>query len=231
LAALTGIKHLFFDLDDTLWDHEKNAAKALGKIFAELNLGVYLQVDFSEFFKIYREVNYELWSLYYKKQISKELMRGKRFNDVFKRFGFEDPELASQLGSAFSQRGPLGKILKENCLETLSYLQTRYDLHIISNGFSEHQHVKIDSCGLRPFFKHILISDEHQLIKPEIAFFRLAEKLAGADPSECVMIGDSIESDIAGAINAGWHCVHITAEEFSHPGITISKLSELRNYL
>src|SRR5690606_13699455 len=105
-------------------------------------------------------------------------------------------------------RTPKGTLLKENCLDVLGYLKGKYQLHIITNGFKESQDIKITGSGLRDYFSQIIISDEHQLIKPEEKIFRLAEKLSGAEVADCVMIGDSLESDIAGAENAGWDAIY-----------------------
>ena len=230
MADLRNKKHLFFDFDDTLWDFQKNSAVVLGELYHEYRLEGKLGATFEEFLSIYRKVNLDLWSQYYKRQIDKTYMREHRFNIVFRQFGYDNYQENILITREYLERTPRGTLLKEGCLETLGYLQKKYHLHIITNGFMEIQGIKLDGCGLRPFFRNIIVSEEHNLVKPEAAIFRLAEQIAGAMPAECVMVGDSFESDIEGALNAGWEAI-LFAEE-NQPGFNgryISRLEELKN--
>lgn len=221
-------KHLFFDFDDTLWDFQKNSSHVLEDLFQEFNLDEKLKTDFQTFIQFYKKTNLELWSKYYKRMVSKAEMRDNRFHTVFKNFGYDNFEENLVITHQYLTRGPKGTYLKEGCLETLAYLKKNYALHIITNGFSESQKVKITGSGLEDYFETVIISDEHNLIKPEVEIFRLAEKLAGAQAQECVMIGDSLESDIAGAKNAGWDSIYFNeTKQHTHNGISIASLKEL----
>lgn len=221
-------KHLFFDFDDTLWDFQKNSAQLLEELFLEFHLEEKLKTNFKNFLAHYQKTNLELWSKYYKRLVTKDEMRNHRFNTVFKNFGYDNYEENIQITHHYLTRGPRGTDLKEGCLETLTYLKEKYSLHIITNGFSESQHVKISGSGLKSFFDKIIISDEHNFIKPEPEIFRLAERLTGAKTEDCVMIGDSMESDIKGALNAGWDAIHYNElQNSTHQGYIISSLSDL----
>lgn len=221
-------KHLFFDFDDTLWDFQKNSAQLLEDLFQEFELEEKLKTDFQTFLGLYQKTNLELWSKYYKRQVSKAEMRDNRFHSVFKNFGYDNFDENLIITHQYLTRGPKGTYLKEGCLETLDYLKTNYALHIITNGFSESQKVKIAGSGLQTYFQTVIISDEHNLIKPEIEIFRLAENLAGAETQDCVMIGDSLESDMVGAKNAGWDAIYFNeSKQHAHEGISISSLKEL----
>lgn len=232
MDSLRNTKHLFFDFDDTLWDFQKNSALVLEELFYQFNLNEKLGTDFENFLNTYQRTNLELWSQYYKRLVSKHEMRDNRFNTVFKQFGYDNYEENLIVTQHYLTRGPKGTFLKEGCIETLDYLKEKYTLHVITNGFSESQRIKIEGSGLTSYFDQVIISDEHQLIKPEEKIFRLAETLSGAERQECVMIGDSLESDIAGALNAGWEAIYFhESKRHTYSGLTISNLRELKKLL
>lgn len=223
-------KHLFFDLDDTLWDFEKNSALVLKDLFLEYDLENKLVSSFDDFLAEYKKVNLLFWSLYNRRQIDKEYLRNNRFYETFKKFGYDNYTENLVLTEHYLARAPHGKNLKAGCLEILNYLKPNYNLHIITNGFKEIQAIKIDGCGLRDYFKHIIISEEHQLSKPDEKIFRLAESFSNAKSNDCVMIGDNFESDVQGAQNAGWEAIHLSPEPVQgYIGQSIASLRELRN--
>ena len=229
MADLRHKKHLFFDFDDTLWDFQKNSTAVLNDLFYEFDLSSKLKTDLNEFLSRYKAINLGFWSLYCKRQIDKQHLRNHRFNETFKLFGYENYEENLLISEQYLNRAPHGSSLKEGCIETLDYLKQNYKLHIITNGFSEVFSIKMKACGIKDYFEHIIISEEHELVKPDEKIFRLAEKFTGASTEECVMIGDSLESDIEGALNAGWEAVYLT-EDILHAfeGRKITKLEELK---
>jgi putative hydrolase of the HAD superfamily len=230
MANLRHKKHLFFDLDDTLWDFQKNSGIVLAQLFEEFELATKLTTDYPVFLQTYKRINLDFWSKYYTKQIDKQYLRNHRFNETFKAFGYDNYEENLVITSQYLSRAPRETHLKEDCIEVLDYLKDKYQLHIITNGFLEVQHIKLDGSGLRSYFNQIIISEEHQLIKPEEKIFRLAEFLTGAEKNDCVMIGDSFESDITGAINAGWEAIHLN-ETPKDAGIkNIRHLKELKQF-
>lgn len=227
----SNIKHIFFDLDDTLWDFDKNSSEVLCELFHEFDLGEKLKTDFENFHATYKTVNNKLWSRYYKKEIDKAFLRNNRFHLAFNEFGYNNFEENLQVTELYLQRSPYGKSLKEGCVEALNYLSKKYKLHIITNGFKEVQHIKLSNCGLRPYFDQIIISEEHQLTKPDEQIFRLAESLAGSHKNECLMVGDNFESDIEGARNAGWQSIYYTKEKGDHGAYSINHLHQLKEIL
>lgn len=231
MATLKNKRHLFFDLDDTLWDFEKNSALVLEQIYGEFELNKKLSVDFETFLARYKEVNLALWSKYYRREIDKAYLRNHRFNETFKLFGYDNYTENLEVTDIYLTQSPKGTMLKDGCHETLSYLSQKYNLHIITNGFKEVQHIKMEGSGIKHFFEHIIISEEHGLVKPDEKIFRLAENLASTSKEHCVMIGDSFESDISGAMNAGWEAIHLsTQRNEGFDGPVIENLSSLKNY-
>jgi len=229
MADLKNKKHLFFDFDDTLWDFQKNSAAVLHELFYEFDLTSKLHVNIDEFLSGYRKTNQAFWSLYYKGQIDKPYLRNHRFNETFKLYGYDNYEENLLITEQYLNRAPHGTSLKEGCIETLDYLKQNYKLHIITNGFKEVFAIKMNACGIREYFEHIIVSEEHELVKPDKKIFRMAESFAGAKTDECVMIGDSLESDIEGALNAGWDAVFLTENsDHGYVGKTISRLEELK---
>lgn len=226
--------HLFFDLDNTLWDFDKNSKAVLEQLFSENNFESKLSVDFKTFHDFYYKKNDELWHLYYFNKIKKEELRYKRFHDTLLNFGMDNLQLSKAIAEDYVKISPYSKHLKEGCIEVLDHLSSDYHLHIITNGFAEVQDIKIDNCGLRKYFKAIIISEEHGFTKPHVDIFRLGEKLANTTADNCIMIGDNWVSDIEGAVGAGWKAVYYseTPKSESHPNISfINSLHDLKTIL
>lgn len=228
-SDLKNRQHLFFDLDDTLWDFEKNSSKVLEELFTEFDLEAKLKTDFQNFKIVYQQINLRLWERYNKKEIDKQYLRNHRFNLTFNQFDYDNYSENLFVTEQYLERAPKGIALKENCIETLDYLKQKYSLHIITNGFKEVQGIKIDGCGLRNYFSQVIISEEHQMTKPDIELFRLSETFAGTTADNCVMIGDNFECDIKGAQNAGWEAVYFNEHSNnSFMGRKIKDLKELQ---
>ncbi|MCC6369521.1 MAG: noncanonical pyrimidine nucleotidase, YjjG family [Bacteroidia bacterium] len=229
MPGLKQKRHLFFDLDDTLWDFQRNSNYVLRQLYSEFDLQAKLKTDFDGFLSAYKRINQQLWQQYNQRLVDKNHIRNHRFNLAFKEFGYDNYSENLSITEQYLERAPKGTHLKEDCLAVLDYLKPKYELHIITNGFKEIQAIKLDGAGLRNYFGQIIISEEHQMVKPEEQLFRLAERLAGAHTNECVMIGDNFESDIKGALNAGWEAIHFVEDnEPAYTGRQIKKLKELK---
>ncbi len=197
------MKHLFFDLDRTLWDFEKNSETALSILYDDLKLGDHLR-SFRSFHTKYKKVNGELWDQYSKGKISKDLLRVKRFRDTLAHFEVKSDELSHKLADGYISLSPHQTHLFPDAIDTLEKLKSDdFELHIITNGFLEVQHIKLDKSGLKPYFDVILCSEEVGKNKPSRLVFDRALDLAKATHDESIMIGDSYEADIVGAENAG----------------------------
>lgn len=201
------LKHIFFDMDDTIWDFEKNSERVLIKLFEEHNLQDKLQNDFYTYFVAYKKKNNELWQLYNTKKITKDELRKRRFHETFLQFGYNDFDLSYFISEAYIQQSPYGTVLKKGAIELLTKLKDAYQLHVITNGFKEVQHTKLQQCALDPYFEHIIISEDIGYNKPDVRIFREAERLANTNREECLMIGDNFNTDIVGAKNAGWQSI------------------------
>lgn len=195
-------KHVFIDLDDTLWDFHANAKLSLQEVYEYRKLNQYFD-SFDQFFKIYAKRNLELWELYGKGVISKEFLMVERFRHPLAFVGIDNDELAIQIGDQFLDILPTKTILIPFAKELLDYLYPKYPLTIISNGFVEVQYKKLRSANLEHYFTHVVLSEAAKALKPDKRIFEYALKLNNAIAAETIMIGDSYEADIRGAQNAG----------------------------
>ena len=182
------MKHLFFDLDRTLWDFEKNSETALNILYDELNLDNHLR-SFRSFHTKYKKINGELWDQYSKGKITKDLLRVKRFQDTLAHFDVKSKDLSHSLAEGYVSISPYQTNLFPDAIETLEKLKNdNFELHIITNGFLEVQHIKLDKSGLKPYFDVILCSEEVGKNKPSRMVFDHALDLAKAKNDESIMI-------------------------------------------
>lgn len=196
-------KHIFFDLDHTLWDFAANSEQALRQIFIETGLAEKGVPSFEKFHQKYVPINDRYWARYHHGAVTKEKLRHGRFYDALKEFKINDAELAEQMAESYVTISPKMTALFPDAIDVLKYLQGKYKLHLITNGFAEVQWVKIENSGLKPFFEHIIISEEVGTQKPDKAIFEIAMDRAATHADECIMIGDNYNTDIVGAQNAG----------------------------
>lgn len=220
-------KHLFFDLDHTLWDFEKNSSETLRELYDEMNLKVHI-TDLNEFIATYQKINAQYWDLYNHGRATKADVRTGRFKDTLTHFKFPNAErFAATIGNAYIERSPQKKYVFEGAHETLTYLKARYQLHIITNGFTEVQFLKLKNCDLTHFFDLILCTEEVGVNKPNSLVFETALERTQALPSESVMIGDNPETDIKGAQNCGLHTI-LFNPHFTHYEIDSLQINSLR---
>jgi putative hydrolase of the HAD superfamily len=228
-------KHIFFDLDRTLWDFESNSREELHAIYDSFNLkskGIEYPM---EFIKVYKAFNDACWDEYVKGTLGKEELRTKRFLDTLTYFGISDTSLAEAIGNRYVSHSPYRTVLIPDAIPVLDYLKQKgYHLHIITNGFEEVQHIKLQESKLRPFFDVVITSEMAQAKKPSKVIFDMALQTTGAAIEEVVYVGDDLNIDIAGGISAGWEVIFYNPHGISHHLRTfsdISRLSELKNIL
>lgn len=210
-------KHLFFDLDHTLWDFDTNAHETLAELYDKYDLGRFFE-SFAHFFDLYQPGNLELWEQYRAGKINKTFLNTERFYRPLKMAGFDDLPVAQLFADDFITQGPLKTNLLPHTIGVLNYLKPHYQMHIITNGFRETQILKLERSGLRPYFKHIFISENIGANKPKKAFFEHAVKSANARKRESLVIGDSWEADIVGARNFGLDQVYFNPSRAPHEG-------------
>ena len=153
-------KHIFFDLDHTLWDFNKNSSETLEELFELYSLKELGIHAFEDFIKMYRKVNDEKWDLYRKGEINKQELRATRFHDTLLSFEIDHPELAAQIDHDYIQKSPHKTNLFPHTHDVLKYLSKKYVLHIITNGFSEVQVIKMSASGLHTYFRYKITSEE-----------------------------------------------------------------------
>lgn len=201
------MKHLFFDLDRTLWDFERNSETALRLLYEDLKLADHLS-SFEAFHKTYKKVNAKLWQSYGTGKLSKEVLRVKRFEDTLKSFQVDHPELANELSDGYIAISPHQTNVFPGTHETLETLKNDgYEMHIITNGFKEVQHIKLKNSKLIEYFDIIVCSEEVGKNKPAPEVFHHSLDRAKAKIEESVMIGDDIRADIHGAERVGMSAI------------------------
>jgi putative hydrolase of the HAD superfamily len=199
--------HLFFDLDRTLWDFEKNSQMALKIIFKKHNLFDLVESQ-QEFINRYKDINRDMWRQFGAGKMTKEELRTGRFSKTLFTFGVKDQELADAISEDYLDYSPYQTNLFPGTIETLKELKKEgYKMHIITNGFKEVQEIKLEESKLAKFFDVVVCSEEVKESKPHPKVFEHAMKLAKVTPDHSVMIGDDYEVDYLGAVRAGMKAV------------------------
>ncbi len=226
-------KHLFFDLDRTLWDFERNSSETIKDLHTHFELQDRKAHNPNEFIEVYKKKNAELWKEYRHGKITKDELRAERFHQAFLHFEINDPQLALKFNDHYVEMCSSKPHLLPNTLEILEYLDDKYFLHIITNGFIEAQSVKMKSSGLENYFKEVIVSDGLGYRKPDKRIFHHAMKLADANQRNSIMIGDDYEADILGAKAIGMDQIYITNDRSTEQTAThiITDLIELKAIL
>lgn len=200
------MKHLFFDIDRTLWDFETNSKNALQKLYDSFQLENHFD-HFIQFQKIYSSINKELWKKYGKGKVSKEELRNLRFIKTLEKVNVYEQQLANELNEKYLQIAPYEKVLFPNVQETLKYLSNKYKLHIISNGFQDAQRIKLEQSNILHYFDVFVCSETVGKTKPHREIFQHALTASGATIDDSIMIGDDPSTDILGANQMGMNAI------------------------
>lgn len=228
-------RHIFFDLDHTLWDFRANSRATLRELHGDLGLPERGIATADELIEVYEEVNAGLWRRYEAGRIPKEVLRVLRFRTTLGRFGVRDDRLAGRLAHEYLDRSPRRSALHAGVRELLDDLSADHRLHIITNGFQEVQRTKLECSGIRGRFEVVLTSEQAGAAKPDLRIFRRALELAGASAHESLMVGDDARNDTGGARGAGIDQAHFTGEEGTEPDLEatyrFAHFGELRRLL
>ncbi|EAQ48123.1 YjjG family noncanonical pyrimidine nucleotidase [Leeuwenhoekiella blandensis] len=230
MTKLKNIQHVFFDLDHTLWDFDRNSKLAFEDIFKKNNISVAID----DFLEVYVPINFQYWKYYRESRITKEQLRYGRLKNSFKELGVAiDDFLIDRLSVDYIDHLPNHNHLFEGAIAQLSNLHKKYELHIITNGFQEVQSLKLQNSKIDHFFKTITSSESVGVKKPDARIFKHALELAAADPKKSVMIGDNYEADILGAQNMGLHtiCFNYHKAKLPESLVAIDDLTEISNFL
>lgn len=196
--------HLFFDLDHTLWDFERNSAESLTDIYHAYNLASHGVLSLGDFVRTFISINTKLWDEFDQGKITHSYIREHRFRIVFEQLGIQPLTFNDNLGEEYLKLLPQKTHLLDGAIDLLEYLSDKgYHLHIVSNGFDFIQTRKMQSANIYHFFKHIITNEKAGAKKPDAQIFRYATNAANATHQESLMIGDNWIADIEGALNFG----------------------------
>ncbi len=227
-------KTVFFDLDHTLWDFTQNCAETLQELYAiyELEKFGFTVPDFQ---KTYRHINDTMWEGFHRNEVTKEELRTERFPRTFKLLGIEAHHVPARIDTHFIELCPTKPHVHSNSFEILDYLKEKgYSLHIITNGFSETQHVKMKHSGLEKYFESLIHADHTGHKKPEPQIFEYALQTTGSKAESSIMIGDDLYADVLGAKQVGFGNVFYNPDRKKHNEniqFEISNLIELKEIL
>jgi putative hydrolase of the HAD superfamily len=228
--------HILFDLDHTLWDFEKNSEETLLTLYDQFELASFGKFDCDSFYRKYKFINTRLWDLYNKGRIKQAELRESRFTKTLTGLGLEPHQVPRGISDAYMALCPTKKAVFPFTYEVLEYLHPKYGLHIITNGFKEVQHIKMNSSNLHPYFREIVTSECCGYKKPDRRMFEHLLERINVKPEECLMVGDNYECDIEGARDAGIDQVFFNPEGIRKkrspkPTYEISCLSQLKEML
>jgi putative hydrolase of the HAD superfamily len=223
------IKHVFFDLDHTLWDFDKNSGLTFERIFKLNNINV--QLD--SFLEVYEPINLKYWKLYREERVTKPALRYGRLREAFDTINVSiEDEMINHLSVAYIDHLTTFNHLFDGAISILKYLKNNYQLHIITNGFEEAQERKMINANIKHYFKSVTNSEMVGVKKPNPKIFNFALDIASASPDESIMIGDSLEADIEGADKIGMDTIHFDYKDtHNHNYKRVTHLKALANHL
>lgn len=229
------IKTVFVDVDDTLWWFTENSKLALRHVYDVFGLSEW-QPQYDIFRDIYLEKNHELWQLYHYGKIEKDYLITERFRYTLWKIGIEDgaEDMAKRVDDEYLTFLGKQKLLVPGARELLEYLNGRYEVHVLSNGFKGVQEQKLESGGILHLIGKVIISDNCGYTKPMRGIFDYALKECGCEAKSSVMIGDNADADICGAHNAGWNTIYFNihhTERCSVADVEVQSLDEVKSYL
>jgi len=223
-------KHIFFDLDHTIWDFDKNAEETLYELYEIYRLNEIGLPSAALFIETYTRNNHQLWAEYHTGKITKTELRETRFKRTFIELGVPPDVLPIAFEDDYVKLCPTKTNLFPHAHETLQYLQNKYTLHLISNGFKEASTLKIGNTNIGRYFDQVIISEIIGINKPDPAIFQHALDIAGAEKHESIMIGDSLEADVYGALNFGMDAIYFNPFNAPKPDdvpVQVTHLKEL----
>ena len=228
-------KHLFFDLDHTLWDFETNSGITLQKLYLQYDLASKGIPDFETFRLTYEMHNEKFWERYRKGFIRREELRWKRMWHTLLDFKVANNKLALEMSAVYLEMLPQQGQLMPYATELLDHCKAKnYQLHLITNGFETTQWQKMRTSGIDHYFQKVITSENSNSMKPLKGIFDFAMMESGAAIEESIMIGDALEADVLGAQKYGMDQVYFNPAKPPvdfQPTSVIGHLGELRNIL
>ena len=232
-------KDLFVDFDDTLYDTHGNAVIALRETYEAFHLERYFSAP-EIFYDAYWLANIDLWTRYSKGEITRDYLIVERFRRPLSVGNGLDvtEQLCLEMSDTFLDFCSTKPGVVDGAHELMDYLKGKgYRMHMTSNGFHEVQYKKLAACGLRDYFDTIILSEDAGVNKPSPAFFEYAFQRSGACRETTLMIGDNLQTDILGALNAGIDAMlfnrwHVDVDDSSQmPTFIVDNLKEIMTVL
>lgn len=226
----TNITDIFFDLDHTLWDFDRNSEMAFDRIFKSK----FPEIKCQDFIQKYIPINQACWKLYQNDAITHLELRYNRLKFSFDALNIviSDADI-DQIANDYIEFLTENNHLFDGTIEILDYLKSKYKLHIITNGFATVQEKKINNAALRDYFSTITNSELAGVKKPNSIIFDYAVNSAKTSKENCIMIGDCLDADVNGALNAGLDAIFFNDKKIEAPENIkqINNLLELKKYL
>lgn len=223
-------RHLFFDLDHTLWDFDRNAADTLRALFDDHDFGRFFSPE--QFIVTYTRINHAAWRRFHLGEITVAELRGNRFQDTFRALGADPALVPPGFGEAFIQKCSTRTATLPHAHAVLTALAARgYTMHILTNGFRDSQRRKLEASDLARFFTEVITTDCSGTSKPAAAMFTHALERASTTPADSLMIGDSLEADVLGALAIGMDAVYFNPARERHYVTVTHEITDLRELL
>ncbi len=218
---------VFFDLDHTLWDYDKNSRETLEDLYSFHRMDRPGGAGFEQFHDAFQNVNLQLWDQYDRGLIDRHVIRHERFQLVLDEMEMVDEALAHNLSEDYLTISPTKKNLINHAIEILDYLMHRYPIFLVTNGFEETQSTKVQSGGIGKYFKEVITSERAGYKKPSKEIFEYALQQSGYSNQETIMVGDNLLTDIAGAANAGIDSVLFNPKKIIHTSDVTHEIHDL----
>ena len=233
MAKISKYKTIFFDLDHTLWDYDRNSLETLTDIHQQYQLYEKYGVGFDKFNTTFHKVNGALWDRYNRGELDRNYIKQQRFVTILKKLQV-DTSYSSDMSEQYLNNCPHKPHMMPYTLEVIEDLSQKYDLYILTNGFLDVQQIKLEKTGLKPFFKGMITSECCGYRKPDKEIFEYSLQLANTCAEDSMMIGDNLDTDVAGAMKASIAAVYFNPHQTAHNRTVtheINCLSELTSIL
>ena len=227
-------QQLYFDLDHTLWDFERNSEETIAELYVSLKMEERGIPSARHLYESFQKANRWAWDQYHMDLLDKETLRINRFQIALAENGVDDEALSESMARFYLDVCPTKPHLVQGSIEILDYLAGKFPLHLISNGFAETTKMKVQNTPLSRYFHSVTTPTESGYKKPEMGMFLFALKQGNCLPEHALMIGDDLEADILGAQRCGMDQVYYNPEKKSHSAKTtyeIHSLDELKRIL
>jgi putative hydrolase of the HAD superfamily len=225
-------KHIFWDLDHTLWHFDLNSITSLQLVYEDCALASKGISDFSDFSTVYHDINDKMWDRFRKGFISWQDMRWKRMAKTLTHYRVFDELLAKEMGEMYLEYLPQQNALLPHALEVLDYCAGKgYAQHIITNGFESTQWQKMRNAKIDQYFGKVITSEEAMALKPEPEIYQFALQHAGAALEDSIMIGDAVDVDVKGAMDCGMSAIWFNPHASLSPQLRTHEIKSLKELM